>query len=138
MKINKIVKEIKDRDGNLRFRRFAILESKYLNIYIHTFWYPEKDLFLHDHPWNFFSLILNGGYIEKTKKGNNSKIVGSYGFYKANHLHQILQISDCEEFTRTLVITGKRRREWGYEKKDGSWISHKEYRETYTRDKREI
>jgi hypothetical protein len=60
-----LAKEIISKEGVLHFRRWRIIECLLFNIYIHKIYVKDNDL--HDHPWNYFSLILSGSYIEKTK-----------------------------------------------------------------------
>ncbi len=65
MKFLTKVKEIRSKEGELYFTRFAIFECSFFAIYIHKIYNADKDPFCHNHPWNFFSVILKGGYIEK-------------------------------------------------------------------------
>lgn len=57
-------------------------------IYLHKFLRSDHDRALHDHPWNFVSIILKGGYWEfaddraipyKQKAGNERKYGSTYG-----------------------------------------------------------
>ncbi len=120
-----LIKEIISKKGILHFRRYRIISLKWFNIYIHKIYESDKDD-CHDHPWNFFSLILWGSY-EEIFPDNTSKIRRflNFSYYPATHAHKIKAIKTCATF----VITGREVRPlWGYIKKDG-WISHLQYRE---------
>lgn len=65
MKLFQKVKEIRSKAGDLHFQRFAIIETKLFSIYVHKIFKADEDYHLHSHPWNFFSLILKGSYIEE-------------------------------------------------------------------------
>lgn len=57
---------ISDEKGDPYLTRWVILKSK---LFIHCFHRSDLDPYLHDHPWDFWSLILWGGYWEETKEG---------------------------------------------------------------------
>ena len=125
MKFFKIIKEIKSKEGILHFQRYAIFESKFLSIYIHTFTQPDKDNYEHDHPWNFLLLILKGGYIEQS---NNIKYIRNPGFIKfirGEHRHKIIELNRKKSIS--IAICGKRKREWGYHI-DNGWVSNLDFR----------
>lgn len=87
---------------------------------------------MHDHPWNFMSLILEGSYFEQTSYPPNFYAIHSGKFYsgdvvthQAEDVHRLTLIS---KEVWTLVFTSGRERDWGYQTKVG-WIGHKEYRQ---------
>lgn len=121
----KTVKEIRSKAGILHFKRFAIIESKYLSIYLHTFTQPDKDLYEHDHPWDFLLLILKGGYKEQISNKLYKRLPGFIKFIKAEHRHKIVKLND--KVSISLAICGERRREWGYHT-DNGWIKNDEFR----------
>ena len=43
--------------------RYMPIHSKYLCLYIHRFMRSDADD-PHDHPWNFFTYVISGGYKE--------------------------------------------------------------------------
>src|SRR5687767_14998869 len=49
--------------------RYNILRTKYYTVRLHIFQRSDNSRCLHDHPWNFISFILCGGYYEQTEKG---------------------------------------------------------------------
>jgi hypothetical protein len=118
-------KEIKSKSGVLHFRRWRILALPFLSIYIHQIYKPDEDPFLHDHPWNYFSLILKGKYIEQTPTSLNEMTPGKFVFKNATDFHKIKEVIKP---TITLFCTGKRFRDWGYSIPPKDWIQHEEYR----------
>lgn len=72
--------------------RWTIFAWKHLHLYFHKFHRSDSDE-LHDHPWNFISIVLWRGYIEETfvkqpmlstkKKGD---FFGKWAVEKANYL----------------------------------------------------
>ena len=126
----RLVKEIKSQQGEIHFRRWKIIESKFFNIYIHQILKPDEDVHLHDHPWNFLSFILANGYWEQLEEQPYIHLPFSILYRKAEQAHSIRFFIDEQENKAcwTFVITGKRKRDWGYILDDGSWINNKEYR----------
>ena len=68
MKIFKKVKEIVSKEGVLHFKRYAIIETSFFALYIHRIYEADKDEHMHNHPWSYLSLILNGSYVEHYKE----------------------------------------------------------------------
>ena len=48
--------------------RYYLVQSKYLNVFIHQFLRSDRDD-LHDHPWNFFTYLVRGAYTEHKWNG---------------------------------------------------------------------
>jgi hypothetical protein len=73
----------------------------------------------HDHPMNFKSIILKGGYIEYTPDHEPRRFVpGDVVVKKAEDLHY-LELIDTSAWT--LVFAGPFRRDWGFMTDEG-WI----------------
>jgi len=83
---------------------------------------PEDGL--HDHPFDFVSIILSGGYTEHSESGKKWYGPGSVLFRRAGRLHRIELVGN--EPVWTLVIFGPRRRSWGF-KVDGVWYPWKQW-----------
>lgn len=45
-------------------RWFLIPRNRWFNIYLHKFCRDDDDRALHDHPWWFVSIMLQGSYVE--------------------------------------------------------------------------
>lgn len=129
--------------------RYYLLKLKSFQIVIHKILQSDYDC-LHDHPWNFISIILKGGYWEGTSPEQRlsklecehfKKTYGENGMYyrwydrfsilfrKATWKHRLkLKQLGHERFMpcTTLVIMFKRKREWGFFTKSG-WVHWSKY-----------
>ncbi len=121
----KLVKEIRSKEGILHFKRWSIISTKWLSVYIHYINQADEDKHLHDHPWSFWSVILKGGYIELTESGRNHRRFLHMAFRKKNTPHKIEVLIHP---TWSLVITGPGGRQWGY-KVGNIWIDNIAYRQ---------
>ncbi len=84
---------------------------------------------MHDHPWNFISIILKGGYVEYREKTEFDPLAieglddthpvwietriyhpGQILFRKATDKHKL----EIHQHAITLVITFKKIRNWGF------------------------
>lgn len=81
---------------------------------------------LHDHPWDFLSVILRGTYLETTEHGEREHGRGSVLIRKAEDLHRLTLPTGP---VWTLVVVGVARRTWGFDTPDG-WIHWSEYQST--------
>lgn len=78
----------------------------------------------HDHPMDFTSIILRGGYIEYTPDGPPRRFLpGDVVRKKAEDLHYLELIEDT---ALTLVLAGPMRRNWGFATQDG-WVQASVY-----------
>lgn len=124
------------RPGYTYLRRLRIFQTPLFALYLHFIFEPDLDRDPHDHPCNFWALILRGGYRERVYttlhersfswKGHEWRR-GSVHKMPIIHAHRII---DLEPGTVTLCWFGKRQRQWGFWTADG-FVSAKEY----TRDK---
>jgi len=51
-------------DGSLYMGRWKIFETPWLSARLHLIATPDYDRHLHDHPWDFVSVVLSGAYVE--------------------------------------------------------------------------
>lgn len=128
-----LVKEIVSKDGEIHFRRYRLLSTPWFNLYIHQLLKSDEDRHMHDHPWDFFSLILKGSYFEQTTYHPYHIVVHSRTFrvgdlieHDARDAHHITLKSPV---VWTLVLTLGREREWGYRISENQWIDFKTYRQ---------
>lgn len=127
----KLVKVIKSREGVLHFRRWEILRTRWGSLYLHQILQPDQDLHRHDHPWDFWGIILWGGYDELVGTRWGESEVRKRGFLSwakmpANGLyHKILRL---HRPTWSLVWVGPRKHHWGYATPEG-WVPHDLYRD---------
>ena len=118
------MKEAKDR------KRFPF------NIFLHHFLKGDPDD-VHDHPWNYATIILKGGYYEWVATFNpEGEKVGETRYWRgpghmrlcrANSFHRI----ELKEGVQcwTLFMPGPQKRNWGFDVK-GQWIDHETYLES--------
>lgn len=93
MKLFQKVKEIRSKEGELYFQRFAIFEiQNFASLYIHKIYKADKDKHLHTHPWNFASVILKGSYVEQTDDAFRLKSPGTFSFAGRHFFHKIWEI----------------------------------------------
>lgn len=137
-------KIIQREDGKPYLIRYRIFDCRWFKIRIHHILQSDPDC-LHDHPWNFISVILKGGYYEHTK-GRRDNITGIKKFDKSDDdlVEKIVWYDWASVLIRaanwqhrleiptgrsawTLVIMFKRKREWGFWTKDGfvEWFKYK-------------
>lgn len=139
-----------DSDGNY-LTRWRIIQTPWFGIYIHRFDGPDPRPTLHDHPWDFTSLVLRGGYIEADSYSQypdilpvnaekirdipdqslmvhsswNTYLRGALNRKKATDAHTIVSLLRVP--TWTLMVVGKRQRVWGYIEPDGTWTAFDEH-----------
>lgn len=78
---------------------------------------------LHDHPWDFVSVILSGRYVETTPDGEAEFGPGSVLVRRAEQLHRLtLPAGPVWSF----VTMGPARRRWGFRTGDG-WVHWRDY-----------
>ncbi len=122
----------------LYLRRWFICTTKWGNLYLHKILRSDDDPDPHDHPWNFWTLILWRGYFDmqyawdvlrKERYLSNAEKTKPLRFYfrKAEHCHQVKLINSKPAWT--LVFLGKYDidREWGFVKEDGTWVYWRVY-----------
>lgn len=98
-------------------RWFIIPRNRRFNIYLHKFLRDDDDRALHDHPWWFVSLILKGGYFERVEPNRIiSRSPGSIAFRPATHRHRVILRGNTgqREPCWTIVVTGRKKRTWGF------------------------
>ena len=112
-------------------RYYVFLKERHdfpFNIFIHRFIKSDPDD-LHDHPWNYYTIILNGGYWEYCKSGGELtkkwREVGYYKYNKAEHMHRI-ELDPGSPPCWTLFVAGKKIKDWGFYK-DDQWIKADDY-----------
>ena len=103
------------------------------NIFLHKFLKSDPDD-VHDHPWNYATFILKGGYWEWIPQFNSAgekyneiakwRGPGSFRTANANSYHRI-ELDPTVE-TWTLFMPGRKKREWGFLTK-GNWVQWEEY-----------
>ncbi|OHU63993.1 hypothetical protein [Mycobacteroides chelonae] len=121
---------LKRQDGSPYLLRWHVIpRNKRLNIYLHKFLGSDDDRALHDHPWWFISILLDGQYWEHREDGSrNLRKAPSVAFRRATTAHRVELETGAlvdpwdpnEVWARyeipatTLIITGPKVRSWGF------------------------
>jgi hypothetical protein len=112
---------------------------------VHNILTSDEGRDFHDHPFDFVSVILAGGYVEH-RPGCDCEITnalraeplapcryygpGSIVRRKATDLHRLELVNGS---AWTLVFSSRYHRAWGFQLPDGAWVPHTEYHRTYYR-----
>lgn len=112
--------------------RYQIINSPWFSIFIHHLLRSDIERDLHDHPWSFVTILLSGGYWEhcynyrsrfKSDRIRVRRNRWSILFRHAEWKHAL----ELDRPVWTLVFTGRTRRNWGFNTKDG-WKWWREYK----------
>jgi len=134
--------------------RYMPIQSKWCCLYIHRFMRSDADD-PHDHPWNFFTYVISGGYDEvcyskvPQKSCNQGeqffsalwtkyltrRLPGTIAYRKATDVHQVVidrnyEMSEIKNAPFTVCLIGPRIREWGFwplENNGTTWIDWRKY-----------
>lgn len=96
--------------------RHYVFSTPFMGVYIHRFWADDMDG-LHDHPWDSFSWLLEGGYLERIA-GETQPLIrmeGDTHYRPATESHRITLLPGDEPGSCwTLFIRFRRKRIWGF------------------------
>ena len=97
-------------------------------IRVHHILREDRDPYLHDHPWNWRTIILDGWYDEEDVFGVKTIYIdGSTRSALAETLHRIDQVPNRGVWT--LFITYRKRNRWGFMVgSPARKVYHREYR----------
>ena len=104
--------------------RYQLFRTPRFGIWIHKMLRSDHDRALHDHPWNFISIILKGGYKELTDMGLFTHKPGSLLLRPAEWRHRV--IMEPGTVSWNLILVFKRRRLWGFWP-NGQWCWWRKY-----------
>ena len=124
---------ITDRDGKIPYliRYYVFLKNRKnfpFNITLHKVLVSDEPI-LHDHPWNYATFIIAGGYWENTPEGRFWRGPGHFRYRKASDLHYLELEQDENGNERpcwSLFFMGKKAGSWGFIK-DGKWIHNEKF-----------
>ncbi len=70
----------------------------------------------HDHGWDFITIVLKGGYVDRSPDGIDQLSAGDIRFRKATHQHTVqVNPGGCW----SLLLCSNIKREWGF------WVNGK-------------
>ena len=99
--------------------RFTLLQTKRLHIRLHTILAADGTPYLHNHPFNYISVIISGGYTEQFLDNKNLKTIihKRFSFIKRKNtdFHRILSV---ESKTKTLFFAFNKENNWELKKRD--------------------
>lgn len=111
--------------------------------FLHKMDASDPGIDLHDHPWNFVSLILRGGYRELRApiRCPQAKV----GTLRRPWSLRLFRLDECHTITDlwqrgrswSLVLHGPKRRQWGFYV-DGRWMYWEEYERTVRSERRDM
>ena len=91
--------------------RLHLVQTPWFSLMLHWILAPDPVRHLHDHPVSFWSLVVRGGYVERTPAGWRRWRRWSVHRMRTTSRHRIVQV---EPRTTTLVLAGPVRQPWGY------------------------
>lgn len=119
------IKKIHGCHGDLYMTRLQLLcFDNGASLMINYFHRSDEDRELHDHPWNFKSLILWRGYNEHHPGGIITTYPGMLIRRPAQWRHRVILKNNKPACT--LVFTGPNLREWGFHT-DKGWVHHSQF-----------
>ncbi len=101
------------RQGDVYLTRWVIWGKRFgpgRKVFLHRFHRSDSDAALHDHPWDFWSFILWGGYYEETPTGTKWHRPLSLLKRPAEWRHRVVLTPGWRAWT--LIWTGNKRRSW--------------------------
>ncbi len=74
----------------------------------------DKDPYIHDHPWDWRTIIIDGWYLEMDSTGTwHDRVAGDTNTRKAHDPHRISLVRPCDGAI-TLFITFRKYNSWGF------------------------
>jgi hypothetical protein len=104
-----------DRDPLLT--RWYLIRTAPIAVFLHLFHRSDEDRALHDHPWNFITVILWNGYLEHTPAGIKRRWPFTIHYRPATWQHRVELINGRKPLT--LFIRFREHRVWGFWEKTG-------------------
>lgn len=90
--------------------RYKVFRCPWFKVFLHHILRSDEDPELHDHPWNFVSLILWAGYFEILPGGGRVVRPGEIVRHRAEDAHRLI----LERPAWTLVAVTGKKRTWGF------------------------
>jgi hypothetical protein len=110
------VRKIRGKDGSVYLWRLYLICTPWFGVMLHRIFREDNQRDLHDHPWNFLSIILRGWYSESFQRQGEEHVGFAirrlWNWKRAEDRHSIRIVGRAP--TWTLVFTGRRRRTWGF------------------------
>jgi hypothetical protein len=104
--------------------RYIVVATRWFRIYAHHILRSDIDRELHDHPGDFISFVLRGGYWEHSRSSVKWYGPGSVIYRRAEYAHRLELKPGTTAWT--FVLFGRTRRRWGFHTSKG-WADSKAY-----------
>lgn len=106
--------------------RMRVVQTPWFGVLIHRFDTPDPLPVLHDHPYNFVSFVLKGGYTERRLNPLDMTVtehhrVGFMNVMRTHDAHAITRLWRVP--TWTIMFVGRRVRKFGFLERSSSWDS---------------
>jgi hypothetical protein len=92
------------------------IETRLGSVRLHHWISHDDARAFHDHPWDFITFVLKGGYTDSSPEGNQHLKAPTVQHRYATHKHTVFPDADG---AWTLVLTGPKARAWGF------WVAGK-------------
>lgn len=117
------------KQDNPMMTRWRLLQTPWFGLYVHFIYREDLDPYPHDHPWNFWRMVLKGGYIEEYSSDPTidrpllrTQRCLRLGRFPVKHAHRITFVMPG---TVSLVLVGRRCRDWGFWR-HGLWSDYRD------------
>jgi len=130
--LGNIRRKVLMRKGKPYLIRITLFKCPWFSVKIHKALMSDPAI-PHDHPWNYLSIILWGGYYEDTieyigegmsKYNQKWYGPGRFLYRKGDKLHKLILPEG--QYSVSLIFVGKKWRDWGFWDFYKGWVSHKE------------
>lgn len=103
-------------NGELYLRRYFLIKTKWFGLFIHRIYKADDNRFPHDHPFNFWSFVLRGWYLERRYSVRGKKLIEfrntwSLAKRKDSDIHEISVVSND---LLTLMFIRHTNKNWGF------------------------
>lgn len=103
-------------------RRWRV-ETPWFSVRVHHWLHSDDSRNVHDHPWDFVTVILRGSYVDEGRNGRQRVRAGRAYYRPATHAHWV-HLDRGPAWT--LVLTGPKIRRWGFWL-DRGWVKSYKY-----------
>ncbi len=110
-------------DGMPYLKRWYLIRTPWFSLRFHKILMSDLDRDLHDHPWDWISIMVKGSYVETTNRSEKTVKAGMINRHRARTPHKLTLLTPE---VWTIFITGREFRQWGFHTPDG-WVSSDKY-----------
>lgn len=98
------------------FTRYAVLRTRWFNVYLHQLYAPNTHPDCHDHPWTFIAVLIRRGYLEQVGNKTYRRRPGSILYRPADFSHKVTTPFGT---SWSLIFTTAKKRNWGFKPCEG-------------------